>query len=65
MEAKDNRNRSAYQIKILVDSKAVTANYDRDRYARVPRKNKARNGVLPPHKNQGKKKPKHIGAQNY
>ena len=51
MEAKDNRKRATYEIKILAASKAAPANYDSDMSARVPHKKKEMNGVLPAHKN--------------
>ena len=65
MEAKDNRERDADEIKILAASKAAPDNYDSDMSARVTHKKKARNGVLPDQKNQVNKNPKNSGAEHY
>ena len=65
MEAKDNRNQDAYQIKSLATSKADPPNSDIDASENVPRKMKARTGVLLSRKQQGKKKPKYKGSQRY
>ena len=46
MEEKDNRKRSADQIKIISASKVDTSNSDSDTSTKVPRKNNARTGVL-------------------
>ena len=46
MEAKDNRKRSADQIKIISASKVDTSNSDSDTSTKVPRKNNTKTGVL-------------------
>ena len=63
MEVKDNKKRAADQIKRLATSKAAPINSKRDGYTRVPRKKKARAGVLPIRKQHGKRTSKHHGAQ--
>ena len=55
MKEKDNQKQAAAQIKILAASKAAPANFYSDASAKVPRKKKARNGVLTARKQQGKK----------
>ena len=65
MEAKDNRKRATYEIKILAASKAAPANYDSVMSASVPHKQKASNGVLPDHNKQVNETDKNSGAQHY
>ena len=65
MEIEDNSKKSASQIKRLATSKVVTINYDIYDFIRVPRKNKAWDGVLPSCKQHGNKNPKHHGTQRY
>ena len=48
VEAKDNKNRAASQIKRLAASKAALSNSGRDTSKKDPNKNKARNFVLFP-----------------
>ena len=65
MEAKDNRKGSASQIKRLEASKIAPTNYDRDKYAMVPLKNKSKTSVLLARRKKVKKTPKHSGTQCY
>ena len=65
MEDKYNRKITEAQIKRLAASKAAPVSSDSDASIRVPRKKKARTGVLPDCKNNGKKIPNHSGDQHY
>ena len=65
MEVKDNRKMAAAHIKSLSPSKESHINYDIGNSVKMPRRKKARTGVLPIHKQHGKKTPKHHGSQRY
>ena len=62
IEAKDNRNRSATQIKEIEFSKSDSLS-DSNEYLSIPRKKKARTGVHL--KQQGKNNPKQHSAKRY
>ena len=47
IDAKDNRNRVADQIKIISASKAASDNSDSNKSAKVPQKKNESTGVLP------------------
>ena len=65
MEVKDKIKISAAQTKILAYYNAASENSDSNTSAKVPRKRKARTGVLSDQKKQVKKTPKHKGYQSY
>ena len=65
MEGKYNRKWDVAQIKILAASKLAPENYDSDTSTQVPRKKKARTGVLPAHKYKGNKNPKYKFYRSY
>ena len=50
MEVKDNRKRELAHIKRLSTSKTAPDNYDSNESVRVPRKERARTGVVPSRK---------------
>ena len=64
IEVKDNRKRSATQIKRLASSK-LAYNSESDESIRVPHKKRLRTGVLPNRKQKGVNYPKHHGPQRY
>ena len=59
LEAKDNRNRAAYQIKKLSSLKALVNDFNSDEIFMVLIKKKASTGVLPSPKYTEKKTPKY------
>ena len=65
MEVKYNSKSDAAHINSLATSKVALINSDNDNSNRVLCKNKARTGVLPICKQQGKKNPKYHGDQWY
>ena len=60
-----NRKIAADQIIILAAQKVVQVDYRHNNNPRVPFKKKARTGVLPSRKNQGKNTPNNKGYQSY
>ena len=64
IKVKDNRKRSATQIKNIATSK-VASQYDSNELIRVPRKKRGRTGIIPNRKQQRKKTPKHNRNQCY
>ena len=61
---KDNMKRVATQIKRLTTSRA-SSNSDSNESVRGPFKKRVRTGVIPNHKQQGKKTPKYYAIQRY
>ena len=55
MEAKENRNRTAAQIKRLSASKTALDDYDSNASANVPHKKKVMTGILPAINHNGNK----------
>ena len=65
LEVEDNMKIYAAHIKRLATSKSAPVNSYSENSTRVPRKKKARTGVLTDYKHKVKKKPKYHGAQRY
>ena len=65
MEAKDNRKRSSAQINMVAIQKVVANGSDSNAIPRVPRKKKARDGMLPSNKQNKSNTLKNVVIQSY
>ena len=65
LEDKDNRKRSAAQIKRLDTQKVLVVDVGSDATTKVPHKKKTRTGVFPSHNQKNKSKTPNYGGINH